>query len=36
MVTLLNLIHLEDSPDDDHVWNAYFKEAQRCDSFLLQ
>lgn len=29
---LLNLIHLEDSSDDDYVWNALFKEAHRCYS----
>lgn len=33
---LLNLIHTEGSSDNDYVWNAYFKEAQRCYSFLLE
>lgn len=36
MVTLLNLIHTEDSSDNDHVWDAYIKEAQRDYSLLLE
>lgn len=34
MVTLLNLIHPEDSSDNDYVWNTYFKEAHRDFSLL--